>query len=266
LKAVGGRRRGEFPRRARSIWPVTATGVHEGSARMKRLGLLATLLLVGSSILIIPGTAAAASPTTVCDGGIGPGTYHKVVVPADAICFASGPIVIRGGLYVGRGATFSLGSEEDPTPQGTINGGVHATNAANVQIHFTTINGGVDIEGGSGPFYENTPFCFPEDENDPNSPVVCLTFNAIEDNLIHGGVTINGYDGFWLGFIRNTVSGTVSLTNNTVTDPDGNEYVSNTIKGSLHCSGNDPMPQVGDSMGEENVVTGQKTGQCAELS
>ena len=132
-----------------------------------------------------------------------------------------------------------------------------------MQIHFATIRGGIDIQGGSGPFYEKTPFCFPVDEEDPNSEIACLTWNAIEDNTILGGVSIDGYDGFWFGFIRNTVSGSVSLTDNTVTDPDGNEYVTNTIKGSLRCSGNDPAPQAGDSGGELNNVTGVKAGQCA---
>jgi hypothetical protein len=49
-----------------------------------------------------------------------------------------------------------------------ISGGVQATDAAEVQIHFVTINGGLDMHGGSGPFGE--PF------GD--------TFNAIKDNRI----------------------------------------------------------------------------------
>jgi hypothetical protein len=41
--------------------------------------------------------------------------------------------------------------------------------------------------------------------------------------------------------------------------------VTNVIRGNLNCSGNDPAPQVGDSEGEPNVVSGDKTGQCADL-
>ena len=89
--------------------------------------------------------------------------------------------------------------------------------------------------------------------------------NAIEDNVIHGGATINGYSGFWLGFIRNSVHGTVTLSNNHMGDPDANEYVTNRIRGSLVCHNNSPAPQVGDSEGEPNVVTGRKVGQCAGL-
>jgi len=91
------------------------------------------------------------------------------------------------------------------------------------------------------------------------------TWNTLEDNQINGHVKINGYNGFWQGFIRNHVNGTVSFTNNTVLDPDGNEFVTNTIKGSLNCSGNSPAPQVGDSEGEPNVVSGSETGQCAGI-
>jgi hypothetical protein len=55
-----------------------------------------------------------------------------------------------------------------------------------------------------------------------------------------GSVTIDGYNGFWFGFIRNDVHGSVSLNNNMLLDEDGNEYVTNTIYGSLNCSGNSP--------------------------
>jgi hypothetical protein len=156
---------------------------------------------------------------------------------------------IQAGLWIGSGATFVLGSEESGWTTGTIGGGVHAVDPASVQIHFATINGGIDIRGGSGPF--GGPFD--------------VTWNAIEDNVIHGGAKVVGYDGFWMGFIRNTVSGTVKMRDNTLADPDGNEYVTNTIHGSLSCWGNSPAPQVGDSHGELNYVTGRKSGQCTDV-
>jgi hypothetical protein len=212
------------------------------------LRLLVALAVVAAAVVIVL-PATAAGNTTTCTGVLAPGTYNRVVVPAGATCLSEGPIVVRGGLFVGEGATFVLGSEENAVPTGVISGGVHATNAASVQIHFTTINGGVDIHGGSGPF--GGPFD--------------VTWNTIEDSVIHGGATIEGYNGFWMGFIRNTVHGSVNLNNNVLVDPDANEYVTNTIYGSLNCSGNSPAPQIGDSEGSPNKVTGQKTGQCAAL-
>jgi hypothetical protein len=205
-----------------------------------------TALLAALTVVAAP--AAGAAPGTVCTGGLAPGTYNSVVVPPGAACLSDGPVTIRGGLQIGAGATFVLGSEES-SDTGSINGGVHATNPASVQIHFATINGGIDIHGGSGPF--GGPFD--------------ITWNAIEDNTIHGGAVVDGYNGFWFGFIRNSVSGTVWLTNNVLEDPDGNEYVTNTIHGSLNCSGNIPAAQVGDSEGSPNLVTGQQTGECASV-
>ena len=78
-------------------------------------------------------------------------------------------------------------------------------------------------------------------------------------------MTIADYDGFRFGFIRNHVDGSVNLTDNDLVDPDGNEYVTNTIHGRLNCTGNSPAPWVGDSQGELNRVTGPKTGQCVSL-
>jgi hypothetical protein len=213
------------------------------SIRSTAAGILGLALLAGW-----PSAGQAAAKTT-CDGALAPGTYGKVVVPAGASCLSDGPVTVRGGIFVGPGATFVLGSEDNPVDTGTISGGVRADHPASVQIHFTTINGGIDVQGGSGPF--GGPFD--------------VTFNAIEDNRINGGATVDGYDGFWFGFIRNHVNGSVNLTNNVLTDPDANEYVTNVIRGSLNCSGNSPAPQVGDSGGSPNQVTGRKTGQCAGL-
>jgi hypothetical protein len=216
---------------------------------VKRFMHLISIAVLSAGLLIAVPVSADAASKTVCTDVLEPGTYHKVVVPAGATCLSTGPVIIRGGLFVGPGATFVLGSEENPVDTGTISGGVHATDPASVQIHFTTINGGIDIHGGSGP--TGGPFG--------------ITWIAIEDNRINGGATVEGYNGFWFGFIRNNVYGSVNLNNNVLPDPDGNEYVTNTIHGSLNCSGNSPAPQVGDSQGSPNVVTGAKTGQCANL-
>ena len=215
---------------------------------MKRWMSLFGAAALGAAVLGVPASAGASS-TTTCTDELAPGSYGKVIVPAGAVCLSEGPVTIRGGLFIQAGATFGLGSEENPVNTGTISGGVHATDAASVQIHFTTINGGIDVHGGSGPF--GGPFD--------------VTWNAIEDNRINGGATVIGYDGFWFGFIRNHVNGSVNLNNNVLADPDGNEYVTNSINGSLNCAGNSPAPQVGDSEGSQNQVTGVKTGQCANL-
>jgi hypothetical protein len=215
---------------------------------MKRtIGLLGALVAAAAVPIVVPGVAGGASSTT-CSGFLAPGTYDHLVVPARAACSGGGPVTILHGLFVQPGATFVLGNDRTANT-GTIAGGVHAFNAASVQIHSARIFGGLHIRGGAGPF---------------GGPAG-ITWNAIEDNRIDGGATVDGYNGFWFGFIRNTVTGSVNLNNNVVADEDGNEYVTNTIFGDLNCSGNSPAPQVGDSEGSPNVVTGQKTGQCANL-
>lgn len=207
---------------------------------------LAALVVAALGSLAAAASSSAATATT-CTDTLAPGTYGAVTVPAGATCIITeGPITIRGGVSVGAGATFVFSSEETPDVTATISGGVVSTNALSVQIHFARINGGVNLQGGAGPV--GGPFG--------------VTWNTIEDSQINGGVTVNGYTGFWQGFIRNNVNGGVTFTNNTVVDPDGNEVVTNTIHGSLNCSGNTPPPQVGDSEGSPNVVTGSKTGQC----
>jgi len=214
---------------------------------MRRLHLLLGVGVLVAAIFAVQ--ASAAGTTTTCNGTLAPGSYHRVVVPVDGICLSDGPVTIRGGLIVQAGATLVLGSEENPVHTATISGGVHAMDAMSVQIHFSTINGGIVINGGSGPF--GGPFD--------------VTWNTIEDSTVNGGYAEIGYNGFWNGFIRNNVHGSVRLIGNTVADPDGNEVVTNTIHGSLRCAANDPAPQVGDSEGSPNHVTGAETGQCAGI-
>jgi hypothetical protein len=200
---------------------------------------LLTLFGLSTVVIALVATAlpAEAAGTTRCTDTLAPGSYQRVVVPAGAVCLSEGPVRISEGLWIRSGATFVLGSEESGWTTGTIDDGVHAWDAASVQIHFATINGGIHVHGGSGPF--GGPFD--------------VTW------------TVTGYDGFWFGFIRNHVSGTVRLSDNVLADPDGNEYVTNVIHGSLMCWDNSPAPQVGDSEGLPNVVTGAKMGQCTSV-
>jgi hypothetical protein len=199
------------------------------------VGTLSVALALG------PATAFAAPKASTCTGTLASGSYHKLVVPAGATCDGTNATIdVRGGVRVGPGATFVLGSEET-TNTGTIRGGVRANAPASLQLHFAHVKGGVKMRGGNG------------------------FFSTVEDNVIRGGATIKGYSGVWLGFIRNSVRGTVRLSNNVMDDPDANEYVTNTIKGNLVCHNNSPAPQVGDSEGLPNVVSGRKVDQCANL-
>jgi hypothetical protein len=209
---------------------------------MRKRGLLIAGALATAALMAGAPTALAGHHGFACTGTLESGKYHKLVVPAGATCDGTeANIVVRGGVRVGEGATFILGNEELGADTGRIRGGVRADSPASLQLHFAHVNGGVRMHGGNG------------------------FFSTVEDNVIHGGATIKGYSGFWLGFIRNKVHGTVKLNDNIMDDPDANEYVTNTIKGNLVCHGNSPAPQVGDSEGQPNIVTGRKVDQCAGL-
>ena len=58
----------------------------------------------------------------------------------------------------------------------------------------------------------------------------------------------------------------VTLRNNRLGDPDGNEIVTNIVGGNLRCTGNDPHAQLGDSGGSPNIVAGRASGECRALS
>jgi hypothetical protein len=215
---------------------------------MRHLSLAGLLAVLATLVVGVPAVAADPGATT-CTDTLAPGTYHRVVVPVGEACVTfAGPVRIIGGVTVRAGATFVLGSEDNPTPTGAISGGVRSNHAASVQIHFSTIKGGIHLTGGAGPF--GGPFD--------------VTWNTIEDSRIDGSVSISGYDGFWQGFFRNTVNGSFNFDNNTVMDTDGNEVQTNRIRGSMNCFGNDPAPQVGDSGGSPNVA-GHKNGQCTAV-
>jgi hypothetical protein len=193
--------------------------------------------------------AHAKKAASTCTGTLASGRYQKLVVPAGETCDGTNAVInVRGGVRVGEGATFVLGVDHGPAT-GKIRGGVRAKAPKSLQLHSAHVSGGVRMRGGGGP--KQPPAGEP--------PV----FSTVEDNVIRGGATINGYSAFWLGFIRNTVRGTVKLSNNDMGDPDANEFVTNTIKGNLVCHHNSPPPQVGDSEGLPNVVTGRKVDQCA---
>ena len=206
---------------------------------MHRRGLIIVGALTTTALAVGLSTALAKGGVTTCTGTLASGNYQKLVVPANATCDGTNAnIDVQGGVRVGEGATFILGSEEG-TGGGTIRGGVRANGSASLQLHFATVSGGVRMLGGNG------------------------FFSTVEDNHIHGGASIDGYSGFWLGFIRNTVQGTVKLSDNQMDDPDANEFVTNTIRGSLICHNNSPAPHVGDSEGLPNTVSGRKVDQCA---
>jgi hypothetical protein len=263
------------------------------SVQLRLLGLISAVGLAAFFIGATPvGAAAAVAGTaTTCTGGsVAAGKYSSLVI-AGACAIDSGSVLVRGNLtvtstgellaafggsdltvheslYVQKKGVLVLGCEpqaftcfnDDPNnPTMSTNDKVGdrlvANEALAVLVHHNTIGEDVILRGGGGGVN-----CNPRHRLF-GSPA----YATFEDNAIGGEVSITGWDSCWLGFIRNT-SGDVTFSRNVVADPDGNEVVTNTISGDLRCSGNSPAPQIGDSGGALNTVSGHATGQCIGLT
>ena len=244
-------------------------------------------LLLGTCVLVslgIGGSAALAAghgAGTCSSGTIAATTYNGLKVTGDCT-FAAGTVTINGNLTVaagavlndhagspatvivtgnvkvGKGAVLGLGTY-DPTGSRdtTVGGNIVANQPLSLYLSFITVHGNVISNGGgsgpAGPF-RNFP---------------------IKDNTIDGNLIVQGWQGGWIGLIRNAVGGNVIFSKNASvvledgtpgTDEDANEVQTNTIGGNLICQRNTPAAQVNAiDEGQPNTVGGNKIGQCAGL-
>ncbi len=249
----------------------------------KTLRLL-MLPIVAISLLLFGITAANASTTkaTNCgDQDLASGVYNGLVVtgmctiPDDATVVINGRVVIEGGGYLNArtlaqvtingnirvqsmgvldlGCTvIGLGCAADS--HDVVRGNIRATDALVIYLDGNTIYGNVTSTGGGVP-----PAC------DGNNPIGRPLNFSIKDNTFYGKFSVDGWQGCWLGYIRNSQHGKASITNNVAANPDSTEVASSYIWGTLRCSGNTPPAQIGDSGGSLNVVHGKATGECASL-
>ncbi len=183
-------------------------------------------------------------------------------------------LTVDGNIDVASGGTLLLGCEalhfacvDDPDQNNptlnspdSVQGSVVATDPLGVVIHDSTI-GGDAIQSGGGGGASCTP-------SGIFAVFMSPVYSDYEDNAIGGNLRITGLTSCWLGGLRNTIGGSVTYSDNNLTDPDANEILSSHIAGNLLCSGNSPAIQYGDSSEDvtpstPNVVGGFATGQCA---
>ena len=242
-------------------------------------------LLFASVVVLalgVAGSVALAAPpgSATCTGGpIAGGTYSSLTLPGNSF-FAGAPVTVDGNLtvadgailndhafsfavvhvtgnvLVGKGGILGLGKYGPPhLPQtGTVvDGNIVANQPTSLYLSAITVHGNLVSNGGSGPG-RNFP---------------------IKDNVVHGNMAIQGWDGLWIGLLRNTVGGNVifSKTSGTQTGEgefegilDSSEVADNVISGNLVCQGNSPAAQIGDSGGGPNIVGGNAVGECASLA
>jgi hypothetical protein len=185
---------------------------------------------------------------------------HNVTVKRGAILNAItlGNLHVGGNVVVGKHAVAGLGCSPEvgctATTDDVIHGSLRANGAWALIVHSLKIHGGVTAVGGGGSMdcastkLFGGPFYF-----------------DLEDSWVGGNVLERRIHSCWLGFIRDTVQGNVTLKGMRMGDPDAMEIVTNTIGGDLNCFNNVPQAHVGDSMGLPNVVGGTKRGECATL-
>jgi hypothetical protein len=267
------------------------------------------LTLVGASLALLamalPGAALADSPGRgTCSGGtMLAGTYRSFKVTGicnidqGAVVRINGDLTVAAGaslndhgmeayraaemhvggdVYVGKGAVLGLGWN---SPQGegslgpdTVGGSIVANQPLALQIGQVTVGGNVISIGGGVLSTSKDDF--------RNFPV--------KDNVIHGNLVITGWDGGWIGLIRNTVDRNVIFSWNVSrssdagpgTDEDSSEVMGSdlgaiggpsipqTIHGNLICLGNVPAVHVNSATdyGANNFVDGRAIGQCAGLT
>jgi hypothetical protein len=255
---------------------------------MKKLGLILSASVVLA--LSVGATSAFADPTAgppICTGETTAisGTYSNLVITgnryvakrttltvlhnlriAPGACldaFTLGTVHVGGNVHVGPAAILALGCTPgsigpvapcfNDTTNDTVGESLTAERPLTMYLDGDTIHGNVtSIGGGPGPTL---------------SPYINF---PIKDNRIGGNVTVNGWQGAWFGFIRNTAGGTVRINHNVglaigAFGPDSNEVATNVIAGNLVCEGNSPAAQLGDTGGTPNTVGGAKLDQCAGL-
>jgi hypothetical protein len=179
----------------------------------------------------------------------------------------SSNLTVGGNLEVQTGGLLNLGCEplqficaNDPdqkvgsySTQHTVGGNLRADNALAVVVHHTAIGGNASLNGGGGGVNSCTDFL----------PLIgAPPYGDFEDDVIGGNLTITGWLSCWLGWFRDTVMNNVDFDGNVSGDPDGSEMGSNTVLGNLNCYGNNPSPQIGDSMAGPTTVAGNANGQC----
>jgi hypothetical protein len=270
---------------------------------MRRRGLVRRLTVFGTVLALaavaVPGSAFAAGPGagTCSSGTMLAGTYSSFTVTGTctiaygatvringdltvaagaslddhgAEAWMAGQVNVTGNVYVGKGAVLGLGYNAAEASLGpdTVGGSIIANQPLALQLGNVTVDGNV-ISNGGGVLSTSI-------DDFRNFPV--------KDNVIHGNLIIQGWQGGWIGLIRNQVDGNVVFANNVSmsnpetgpgTDEDSSEVMGSsvfglsfpqTIGGNLICHGNVPAAHVnvGD-FGDYNVVSGKKIGECAGL-
>jgi len=267
------------------------------------------ILLFGTVVALLamalPGSALAGNPGAgTCSGGMMlAGTYSGFTVTGTCTIAYGANVQINGDLTVADGASLNdHGAEAWKAAQMHITGNVKVGKGAVLGLGWNSPEGegslGPDTVGGN--IVANQPLALQVGQVTVGGNVVSngggvLSTSVadfrnfpVKDNVIHGNLIIQGWQGGWIGLIRNHVDGNVIFANNVSlsnpetgpgTDGDSSEVmgsdvsaiggpiVPQTIGGNLICHDNVPAAQInpGD-FGAKNFVGGKAIGECAGLT
>ena len=181
-------------------------------------------------------------------------TGNLTIAPGACLEAFVGSAAIGGNVKVGKGAVFGLGY--GPGSFYTVGGNIDANQPASLYLGGATVRGNVISNGGGDP--------------NRNFP--------IKDNTIGGNLIVQGWNGLWIGLLRNHVGGNVIFSKNSGTQTGdeplhrGTGFLRDRLqrrRGNLICQRNTPAAQIGDAGLEPgngpNTVSGNKIGECAGL-
>ena len=173
---------------------------------------------------------------------------------------------VRGNMVIGAGAIVAVGCDTvsvlshctDDTDD-VISGNVVDNNGLAVIFNGYSVDGNVTMQGGGG-----GTSC----KEVTRDGFDLSAFSAFEDGWIDGSVNITDVKTCWLGLFRNGIGGNVTVTavHTQRPAPSAPGIAGNVIAGSLSCTGNDPRPTLGTSVGMPSVAAGGAFGQCAAIA
>lgn len=240
----------------------------------------------GAAALVLSGTAVATAQSagaTVCAGGwITSGSYPGLKITGSCKVHAGAKVVVNGNLVVKAGAKFDAQTDSQVIVNGDAIAGPGSFFGLGCTFAHPCDNGNPPRDGMTHDYVKgsiklNGVFDAAINGNTVGASIISNGGGAgldtpnfvpfsIKDNVVDGSIYVSNLNTVWFGIIRTQVGRSVVLNNINLSDPDGNEIVTNHINGNLSCTGLSPAPQVGDSEGELNFVGKVASGQCADLA
>lgn len=231
---------------------------------------------VGAPVCATPGVALSghhgqltvSGNAYVADGATLSVSGTLTIAPGACLdAFSLGTVHVGHNVLVERGATLALGcapGANGPPPippcgftttNDTVRGSILASAPQTMYLTAVKVTHNVvSIGGGPGPSAVGVSF-------------------PVKDMTIGGSLVMAGWQGGWIGALRNSVAGNMLIAGNVGSrpdesgQPDSTEVDGNTVGGDLVCVNNTPAAQFGDAPPPHaNTVGGRAYGECAGLT